>query len=153
MVSNPLNCKTIQNKRRETIELTLYFYTFNFLIRYPTKFEVETANNNKLKMLEGEEHVFPASDYGDQRELNNFMAPKILKLKVGAQVMLLKNIKRTLVNGSIGKVIGFEKEDEKSKEWPVVHFANDEVRRLLPEEWSVEKAGGKKKKKMDENIL
>ncbi|CCO29207.1 DNA repair and recombination protein pif1,mitochondrial [Rhizoctonia solani AG-1 IB] len=39
--------------------------------------------------------------------LQNFMAPKELSLKVNAQVMLLKNIDETLVNGSVGRIIGF----------------------------------------------
>lgn len=39
------------------------------------------------------------------------MAPKVLELKKGAQVMLIKNLDETLVNGSLGTVIGFSTED------------------------------------------
>lgn len=44
-----------------------------------------------------------------QREkiLANFMAPAKLELKVDAQVMLIKNTDGDLVNGTVGKVIGF----------------------------------------------
>lgn len=38
------------------------------------------------------------------------MAPKALELKKGAQVMLIKNLDDTLVNGSLGTVIGFSTE-------------------------------------------
>jgi ATP-dependent DNA helicase PIF1 len=38
------------------------------------------------------------------------MAPKVLELKKGAQVMLIKNLDETLVNGSLGTVIGFSTE-------------------------------------------
>lgn len=38
------------------------------------------------------------------------MAPKSIDLKKGAQVMLIKNMDETLVNGSLGKVIGFMNE-------------------------------------------
>lgn len=35
------------------------------------------------------------------------MAPKSMDLKKGAQIMLIKNMDDTLVNGSLGKVVGF----------------------------------------------
>lgn len=38
------------------------------------------------------------------------MAPKVLELKKGAQVMLIKNLDETLVNGSLGTVLGFSTE-------------------------------------------
>jgi ATP-dependent DNA helicase PIF1 len=42
--------------------------------------------------------------------LQNMMAPKAIDLKKGAQVMLIKNMDDTLVNGSLGRVIGFMNE-------------------------------------------
>jgi len=39
--------------------------------------------------------------------LANFMAPTVLGLRVDAQVMLIKNMDDTLVNGSMGKVVRF----------------------------------------------
>lgn len=42
--------------------------------------------------------------------LANMMAPPIIELKKGAQVMLIKNMDETLVNGSLGTVVGFETE-------------------------------------------
>ena len=44
--------------------------------------------------------------------LSNCMAPQRITLKKGAQVMLIKNIDETLVNGSLGKVVAFM--DEKT---------------------------------------
>lgn len=49
-------------------------------------------------------------DYRDKL-LASMMAPKSLELKVGAQVMLVKNMDDTLVNGSVGKVKGFSTEE------------------------------------------
>lgn len=55
-----------------------------------------------------------ALDYGTitdpiQREktLSTFMAPHELHLRVGCQVMLIKNRNSDLVNGSMGKLLGF----------------------------------------------
>lgn len=81
---------------------------------YSTRNEVERANNFRLSRLPGKMHLYNAIDGGileDQelkgRLLQNFLAPKELNLKVGAQVMMIKNIDATLVNGSLGKVIDF----------------------------------------------
>ncbi len=67
-----------------------------------------------MRNLTGQAIEFKAVDGGSitdaaQREklLANCMAPPLLSLKKGAQVMLIKNIDETLVNGSIGKVVAF----------------------------------------------
>ena len=72
-----------------------------------------------MRNLSGKEFDFRAEDGGMIQDpvqrsklLDNCMAPASLKLKKGAQVMLIKNIDDTLVNGSVGKVIAFM--DEKT---------------------------------------
>ncbi|CAO3637771.1 unnamed protein product [Mucor hiemalis] len=77
---------------------------------------VETSNNDMLSQLPGEELVYEANDFVatvyHQRDLDNFRAPKTLTIKQNAQVMLIKNLSPTLANGSVGKVVGFEKVDD-----------------------------------------
>ncbi len=87
--------------------------------RFPTRGEVDNANNMRMKNLAGTSRPFKAVDGGSitdhaQREklLANCMAPPLIELKKGAQVMLIKNIDETLVNGSLGNVIAFM--DEKT---------------------------------------
>ena len=72
-----------------------------------------------MRNLEGASFDFTAQDGGtihdtEQRTrlLSNCMADQQISLKKGAQVMLIKNIDESLVNGSIGRVIAFM--DEKT---------------------------------------
>lgn len=80
---------------------------------FPLRQQVDQSNDNRMQQLDGETKVFMALDSGDlpkdQRDkvLSNFMAPKVLHLKVNSQVMLIKNIDETLVNGSQGRVVAF----------------------------------------------
>ncbi|KAH3661762.1 hypothetical protein OGAPHI_005940 [Ogataea philodendri] len=81
---------------------------------FPTRREVDSANSTMLRQLPGAEIVFRAFDSGyledeEQKErlLANFLAPERIALKKNAQVMLIKNMDETLVNGSLGKVVDF----------------------------------------------
>ncbi|GAA5890026.1 hypothetical protein JCM6882_009205 [Rhodosporidiobolus microsporus] len=83
---------------------------------FPMRTEVERANQNRLRALAGEARTFKAEDGARDSDperlknntyLNSFMAPPELVLKVGAQVMLIKNLDTTLVNGTVGTVVGF----------------------------------------------
>ena len=81
---------------------------------FPTRSEVDRANQTRMDNLQGTALIFEARDGGAivdrmQRDkmLQNCMAPGSIKLKKGAQVMLIKNVDEGLVNGSLGKVMGF----------------------------------------------
>ena len=82
-----------------------------------------------MKNLPGAPVMYTAVDGGSitdfvqrQKLLSNCMAPQQLTLKVGAQVMLIKNMDENLVNGSLGKVIRFMDE----KLFHVYHNDEDE---------------------------
>jgi len=68
-------------------------------------------------MLSGDITTYTAEDSGvmdlavRERILKYFMAPPVLQLKKGAQVMLIKNIDSNLVNGSLGRVVRFSDSD------------------------------------------
>lgn len=85
-----------------------------------------------MSRLRGESRTYRAKDggiaTGDQRQrlLENFMAQEVLHLALGAQVMLIKNIDETLVNGSMGIVVAFRE--------PRVFSADDDSDSLRPEE-------------------
>ncbi|KAL1955408.1 hypothetical protein VTO42DRAFT_8564 [Malbranchea cinnamomea] len=81
---------------------------------FPTRTEVDNANAARMARLSGEVMTFTAVDSGSIKDvptrdklLANCMAPPVIQLKKGAQVMLIKNMDDTLVNGSLGKVVAF----------------------------------------------
>ncbi|KAK9447410.1 PIF1-like helicase-domain-containing protein [Limtongia smithiae] len=80
---------------------------------FSTRHEVEGANGKRMRMLSGEEHVYTAQDSGSAdpetraRLLSNCMVPERITLKKNCQVMLVKNMDESLVNGSLGKVLDF----------------------------------------------
>jgi ATP-dependent DNA helicase PIF1 len=106
----------------------------------------DRINADKLAELPGEVTMWEAEDWADgefsRKNLEkNCIAPKTLMLKVGAQVMLLKNIdpEDGLVNGTLGELIEIKKGTFRDK-IPVVKFANGVVRELdEPEEWAIQR--------------
>jgi ATP-dependent DNA helicase PIF1 len=99
-----------------------------------------------MSRLRGESKTYYAKDGGLasgeqlQKLLDNFMAQQVLHLTVGAQVMLIKNIDETLVNGSMGIVVSFmeppnfggEPQEETPKVGVVKALALDESRKKRP---------------------
>ncbi|GME66855.1 unnamed protein product [[Candida] boidinii] len=81
---------------------------------FSTRREVDYANSEMLTKLPGEEVSFKAVDGGYMEDadararlLSSFLATDKLSLRVGCQVMMIKNIDDKLVNGSLGRVIAF----------------------------------------------
>lgn len=85
---------------------------------FPLRRDVDRANQERLNALPENVRVYTSLDGGTlqgefrDRVLENFLAPRYVHLKKGAQVMLIKNLEDTLVNGSIGTVLDFV--DEKT---------------------------------------
>lgn len=138
---------------------------------FPMRHEVDNANMARLSALQAESQSYQAVDGGSlvgparDRILQHSIALPVLHLKKGAQVMLIKNLDETLVNGSVGKVIDFmddveyekqagapEVEDRdkpvrtSTRKWPLVrfHLANGQTRDYLarPESWKTELPDG-----------
>ncbi|KAF4623088.1 hypothetical protein D9613_002070 [Agrocybe pediades] len=139
---------------------------------FPKRQEVEDYNNRRLAELTGPAYQFPASDEAGS-DINGMPIPftnaadlllRMIALptlslkhgKVGAQVLLIRNVKEDLVNGSLGKVInlltirearekGFDVMEISDRSqsnglraldsilishrqaWPLVHFENKET--------------------------
>jgi ATP-dependent DNA helicase PIF1 len=123
---------------------------------YPDEFEqltelhtvnidVDSMNEAKLKELEGDELSYEQTTTGSENYVENLqrsvLAPKVLKVKEGALVMAVKNSpERKYVNGSIGKVVGFEPHTE----YPIVEFLNGKEVSMQPDTWEL-RDGDKKR--------
>lgn len=81
---------------------------------FPRREDVDRSNSTRISRLQTQQEVFTGLDGGlitdetqRQKMLANFMAPQKLSLRVDAQVMLIKNVDDTLVNGSMGRIVRF----------------------------------------------
>ena len=103
--------------------------------------QVEAINQDHLKKIASNSQVFSAKFSGDSTKIDflrkNCLAGEKLELKVGAQVMMIKNTyqKDGIINGSLGIVRGFSPK----KSYPLVEFVNGKILTIGPEEWLVEK--------------
>ena len=80
---------------------------------FPLRNEVNSANKIKLNALKTESATYESRDSGaatNERRakiLEDMVSQCILEIRVDAQVMLIKNVDENLVNGSVGRVLGF----------------------------------------------
>ena len=73
---------------------------------------VDYINSTRLRELEGEATLFKGVIEGDFPE-NNLPSPLHLELKVGAQVLFVRNDKeKRWVNGTLGTITGFTQNEE-----------------------------------------
>jgi ATP-dependent DNA helicase PIF1 len=106
---------------------------------------VDEINSQKLSYLDKPVYVYPAS-IGGNIKTNEYLAEKNLKLKVGAQVMMIKNDKdKRWVNGSLGLVTALSKTEVivrinnvsysiEPSTWTKIRYKYDEESRKISEE-------------------
>src|SRR6185437_66643 len=80
---------------------------------YATNEEVSKVNSAELAKLPYRLRCYQAIDWESPVKrlpelLRNCLAPDELQLKLGAQVMLIKNLTPQLVNGSQGVIVDFQ---------------------------------------------
>jgi ATP-dependent DNA helicase PIF1 len=119
---------------------------------FSTNYEVDLVNAQALQRLKGPDVKLEAATTGAKPNQDPFpLVPEVLKLRVGAQVMLTKNldVRAGLVNGTRGVVIAFEREH--IGRWgtlPVVKWAvrvgtstSEFETTVQPESWTIESNG------------
>ncbi len=101
--------------------------------------QIDIINKKELDQLPGREYVFTMRSSGKEDKINflkkNCLANENLVLKVGAQVMMLKNTlqKEGVINGSLGIIRSFSSEG-----FPVVMFSNGKIFTIENQEWLAE---------------
>eukprot|EP00736_Rhodelphis_marinus_P011443 Rmarinus@m.23237 len=121
-------------------------------VLYPHNVDVNAENNEEMRRLPGEPRLFVARDFGSEVDLiKNCQAVARLELKVGAQVMFLKNKPDSgIVNGSRGVVVSFDLPPKANTVqgqadpmvmYPIVQFRSGERHLVSPETWEVESGG------------
>lgn len=149
-ILNNLRIGTLDKSDREVLESRISV-SDDGVIR-PTiltthNLKVEEINALELKKIPREEIVHVAEYFGEPARIEflkkNCLAAEMLKLKVGAQVMMIKNTyqKEGIINGSLGVVRDFSSR----KSHPVVEFENKKIITIAPEEWLIEKFDNEKK--------
>ncbi len=100
--------------------------------------DVDNVNNAQLDELDGKPHEYPMETSGGKQYVEQLMrsclAPEVLRLKEGAQVMFIKNAQdRKYVNGSLGTVVGFEKHTD----YPIIELVNGKRVTAMPDTWEL----------------
>lgn len=100
--------------------------------------DVDDYNHQNLNLIETELKTFQSIKTGPEALSavlqKSCLAPEELKLKVGAEVMFVKNNQQgKYVNGTRGKIINFN-----SSGWPVVKTITEKVIVAEPESWQIE---------------
>ncbi len=97
----------------------------------PTNQSAKKINTSKLDALSAEVRIYQAAITGELSANQwKLTVPDRLELKVGAQVIFLKNKKPQWVNGDLGEVMGFDDEHIRVKK-----HASDNVLLVAREVW------------------
>ena len=109
---------------------------------YTHNVNVDDINNIELSLIKEDERICQMTTSGPEMLVDilkkSCLAHEKLKLKIGAEVMCIKNnFEEGYVNGSRGKIIGFIKENGN----PIVELYNGKKIDLKPETWAIEEDG------------
>lgn len=108
---------------------------------YAHNIDVDAINQRQLTSLPGDSQIFSMKTSGAKAKreqlTKGILAPELLELKVGAEVMfVVNNFKQKYVNGTRGRVVGFHEGA------PVVKLLSSErTVRVEPHSWNLNEDG------------
>lgn len=111
---------------------------------YTHNLDVDAINQKHLDKIGGAERIYQMEGNGSEMLIKvlkkSCLAPEILRLKVGAEVMFLKNnFEKGYVNGTRGKVYTFLADNT-----PIIKLQSGAEITAIPEEWVIEENGKRK---------
>lgn len=144
-ILNNLRIGKIDEEDEENLRSRIKANDNNLSIR-PTiltshNYKAEQINETELKKIPSQEQVYSAKYFGNDSKIEllkkNCLAQQSLRLKIGVQVMMIKNTyqKDGIINGSLGVVTSFSSK----KNYPIVKFTNGVELTISTEEWVIEK--------------
>ena len=105
---------------------------------YTHNVDIDALNNFELGKIDEKEFVYHMKSKGNENIVNAFkrtcLAPEKLALKKGAKVMFIKNnFDCGYINGTLGRVVGFNDED-----MPIVETFQGKYVTAMPASWRIE---------------
>jgi len=109
---------------------------------YTHNSDVDSMNNARLQELNTQKALFTMESKGSkpllQGLVKNCLSPEVLELRKEAMVMCTKNNFETgYVNGTLGRVIDFDREDG----FPIIETSDGRTIKMVPQSWIIEEDG------------
>jgi hypothetical protein len=145
-ILNAIRANSLDSYHFETLESRIKEYDEedfqNITKLFTHNADVDTINDRQLASIDSDEQVFRMTDKGKSNLVENLkkscLAPEVLKLKIGAEVMFVKNnFDKGYVNGTRGTIIDFDSE----LDLPIVKTLEGETITVDNETWSIEDEG------------
>jgi hypothetical protein len=145
-ILNAIRKNELESYHFETLESRIREYNEddfqNITKLFTHNADVDTINNKQLANLDTDQRVFYMTSKGKSNLIENLkkscLAPEILKLKIGTEVMFVKNnFDKGYVNGTRGTIVDFDSE----MDLPIVKTLDGETITVDTENWSIEDEG------------
>lgn len=141
-ILNAIRSNTITEHHVGILESRIHEYdedNFNTTTKLFThNADVDTINAQELSKIDDAEEIFVMTSRGKENLVTNLkkscLAPESLRLKIGAEVMFVKNnFEKGYVNGTRGRVVDFNEES-----MPIIETRDGERITVEPETWSID---------------
>lgn len=145
-ILNAIRSNTLEPYHFETLEARIREYHEddfeNITKLFTHNADVDTINDKQLSNLDTEQRIFYMTSKGKSNLIENLkkscLAPETLRLKIGTEVMFVKNnFDKGYVNGTRGTIIDFDSE----MDLPIVETLDGEKITVDTESWAIEDEG------------